>query len=95
MPDRCRHWARKNPGTRLHPREDAGQEAFLLRFGPDGDNRRPDQALADRGRLWSVGDGQLFLENGLLDEGGAAAAKFLGPGDACITSFEELALPIA
>ena len=29
-------------------RKDAGQVALLLRLGADGDDRRPDQALADR-----------------------------------------------
>ena len=75
-------------------REDAGQVAFLLLFGADGDDRRPDQSLADRAHpLRGVGQGQLFLEDGLLDERGAAAAEFLGPGDAGIAAFEQLALP--
>ena len=73
-------------------RQDTRQIAFFLLVGAYRDNRRPNESLADRAHaLRGVSQGQLFLEDRLLDERRAASAEFLGPRDACVSAFIQFA----
>ena len=76
-------------------REDAGQEAVLLLVGAEGDEGRPEQALAHEadpaGRL---GPGVLLVPDDLLGDGQAVAAVLLGPADADPALAAEELLPL-
>src|SRR5439155_12385577 len=81
-----------DPLARAHPRP----IALLLLFAAPGDDRGTahpdDEHVEDRGRLRQR---HLLLEDQLFHEREAAAAVFLGPGEADVTGVEQRTLPAA
>src|ERR1039457_4021621 len=76
--------------------EDFGEIALLLGFGAEGDEGGAHQFQAQNARQGRRSDaGHFFGEDGLLHEGGTAAAVFLGPGEAGPAALIHLALQIA
>ena len=78
----------------LH-RHDPRQEALLLLRGPEGDQRRAEQLLAEMVHARrSVGPRVLLVEDHLLEQRQAAAAVLLGPADAGPAVLREVAVPL-
>ena len=67
---------------------------MLLLLGPEGDERRPEQPLAEEADTGGgVGPRVLLVEDPLFDDGGAPAAVLLGPAEPDPAGVAELLLP--
>src|SRR5205807_804234 len=74
--------------------DDRRQEALALLLGAEGDDRGPDQALAEEAHARRrLGPGVLLVEHDLLGERCTSAAVLLRPADARPSVGRQVALP--